>query len=740
MGALTELVTKARRGSAESKQELDEHLRPLVHGVLLAWLPHALAGPQVRGLISDAFGAILSEDARFVPTLLARVRTAAQNLARQRPDAADPVPADPALREALAILARLRKLPERERERLALRLIEGIPGPEISEALQANEREVAAELEKGLALLQEGPGAQVVQLKDDPWLWNLSGRPHPVVVRLENLLTPLRYDDAAAPEELPATHPVGVQAAPPRKSSANVPAAPAAAPTAIGVDPRRNSGANLKAAPPAEPTDPPTQALLFGDDDETGERTEAALEDPRRKNPFAQQPSTIAAQDLPAAAQVNPYAGMPSTVAANDLPAAARVGGEGGPVPQVAAKRPTGAGAPRASNPGAVPQPAAGVRPTAEAPPSKPSISLADDDANDTTGMQPPGALQRAPKAVGEQPTGMMQSLGGAGESPTRVQPVAAPVAWRSVLFAEDDDEASITLPVPERNRLLRKKGVWRGRAPFILAGMMGTLAIAVAWVAVSSSQRRATRMWNLVPVTVAATDLSEGTVVTEDKISTRAVPEHFVTASVVKPDGYSYVVGQKLLVPVQAGDPLLWSHFEMAQATERLARRVLKRARAMSIVTDRATSVGGWVRPGDWVDVIVSLRDGPKSGTRSAVTLVQDVPVIATGKISEKTNYGILSPSQREYVHVSLLVLPEEAEMLFLAQEVGKFKLTLRSEGDHETNRDGYGSNAKTLLDGERVRLLQKRRLATIRIIRDTAVVPAAVPRPDRLRIEPRQ
>jgi hypothetical protein len=70
----------------------------------------------------------------------------------------------------------------------------------------------------------------------------------------------------------------------------------------------------------------------------------------------------------------------------------------------------------------------------------------------------------------------------------------------------------------------------------------------------------------------------------------------------------------------------------------------------------------------------------------------------------------------------------------------VGNIRLTLRNEDDHDVNRDGYGSSAKTLLDGARVKLLQVRRLATIQLIRDSNVVPAAVPRPDRLRIEPRQ
>jgi flagella basal body P-ring formation protein FlgA len=48
-------------------------------------------------------------------------------------------------------------------------------------------------------------------------------------------------------------------------------------------------------------------------------------------------------------------------------------------------------------------------------------------------------------------------------------------------------------------------------------------------------------------------------------------VPEQFVTTSVVKPDSASYIVDQKLLVPVQAGDPMLWSHFETKKQTDGL-------------------------------------------------------------------------------------------------------------------------------------------------------------------------
>jgi pilus assembly protein CpaB len=66
-----------------------------------------------------------------------------------------------------------------------------------------------------------------------------------------------------------------------------------------------------------------------------------------------------------------------------------------------------------------------------------------------------------------------------------------------------------------------------------------------------------------LVPVVVAAQDIPEGTAVTFDHLQQRMAPEQFVTNSVVKPHSASYIVNVRLLVPVQAGDMLLWSQFE---------------------------------------------------------------------------------------------------------------------------------------------------------------------------------
>ena len=266
--------------------------------------------------------------------------------------------------------------------------------------------------------------------------------------------------------------------------------------------------------------------------------------------------------------------------------------------------------------------------------------------------------------------------------------------------------EERLPEPRPARGSLGR-------RSPLVAAVVLGLISGTFSYSAIKKKESDVRRGWNLVPVVVAATDISEGTVVSFDMISQRSVPEQFVTSSVVKPDSASYVVNQKVLVPVQAGDPLLWSQFETTRASERLSAKIQKKARAISIEVGKSSAVGGWVRPNDHVDLIGTFKD-PRTNENVAVTLLQNVIVLATGKVTGTTNVNLIPESQRDYGNVSLMVIPEEAEILVLAQELGSLTLSLRNDDDLD-NIEGGRATINTLLSGERIRLLRDIRLKTL-------------------------
>jgi pilus assembly protein CpaB len=63
--------------------------------------------------------------------------------------------------------------------------------------------------------------------------------------------------------------------------------------------------------------------------------------------------------------------------------------------------------------------------------------------------------------------------------------------------------------------------------------------------------------------------------------------------------------------------------------------------------------------------------------------------------------------------------VIPEEAEILVLASELGGLTMSLRNEDDVDVIEERGRATINTLLSGERTRVLQQKRFNTIQVIR---------------------
>jgi pilus assembly protein CpaB len=128
------------------------------------------------------------------------------------------------------------------------------------------------------------------------------------------------------------------------------------------------------------------------------------------------------------------------------------------------------------------------------------------------------------------------------------------------------------------------------------------------------------------------------------------------------------------------------------------LAFKIPKGYRAFAVSVDEISGVGGHVRPGNYVDVmgIFDFGDERKADQR-AVTLLQNVYVLAAGddlgqavpvNISGRDE-GLLQKELMEqqvttrekiYRSVTVMLTPDEAQKVMLAQEVGALTLSLRS------------------------------------------------------------
>jgi pilus assembly protein CpaB len=249
---------------------------------------------------------------------------------------------------------------------------------------------------------------------------------------------------------------------------------------------------------------------------------------------------------------------------------------------------------------------------------------------------------------------------------------------------------------------------MFKGKTALVVALALGLGAALLAYNTLKRHEDNLTRQWTLTTVVVASQDIPEGSVLDYDMVAKMDTPEQFVTASVVQPKNVSQIVGQKVMVPLQRGDPILWNHFYSDGFTERMSRIVNKRGRAFSLDIAGSKGVAGWVRPADHVDILGTFKD-PKNDQLTSVTLLQNVVVLATGAISGTTNFNALDKSEKGYGSVTLEVFPEEAEILSLAAELGNLRLTLRNPEDIATMEERNMSTIQTIMTGERLKTFQE-------------------------------
>lgn len=163
------LVRAARQGDRVAFERLYGDFAATIHGVLVAHVPRSEVDDLMQEVFLQAFRQLpgLRDDDSFRAWLLAICRNRAHDFHRRRrgavvaldPEADAAAPSEPGggddANEAGRVLAVLQQLPEAYRETLALRLVEGMTGPEIAERTGLTAGSVRVNLHRGMKLLRE---------------------------------------------------------------------------------------------------------------------------------------------------------------------------------------------------------------------------------------------------------------------------------------------------------------------------------------------------------------------------------------------------------------------------------------------------------------------------------------------------------------------------------------------------------------------------------------------------------
>jgi pilus assembly protein CpaB len=146
-------------------------------------------------------------------------------------------------------------------------------------------------------------------------------------------------------------------------------------------------------------------------------------------------------------------------------------------------------------------------------------------------------------------------------------------------------------------------------------------------------------------------------------------------------------VVGTLVREAILAGEPVLKSKLVHAGQAGVMAVTLDAGMRAMAVPLTAESAVGGFILPGDHVDIVVSRQLDPSSasgglggGKRVVASVVlNNVRVLAI----DQNNAGPQKTVAEVGATATVEVSPEQAEQLVIAKGVGQLTLVLRSYAD---------------------------------------------------------
>ncbi len=182
------------------------------------------------------------------------------------------------------------------------------------------------------------------------------------------------------------------------------------------------------------------------------------------------------------------------------------------------------------------------------------------------------------------------------------------------------------------------------------------------------------------IQVVAAAKDLPTGTVLEMAHFAPAKIPEKFVQPYAVR--NPKDLVGKVTIAPMAEGEQVLLNKVRSANevSAEATLSGVLQQGkRAVTIAVESVTGVGGFVRPGDAVDVLWTLSLNGAGAQPQVVTwvLFQDTPVLAVGH--EMLGRATKTEETSSQYNVTLALTPQDPSFLLFAREQGRIQLSLR-------------------------------------------------------------
>lgn len=233
-------------------------------------------------------------------------------------------------------------------------------------------------------------------------------------------------------------------------------------------------------------------------------------------------------------------------------------------------------------------------------------------------------------------------------------------------------------------------------------AALIGIVAAIFAFTAtqqyaqdqVTAEREKILPRGGLAEVLVAARELQVGEKLSAENLAVRQIPREWALSDSLSPSDFELVDQATLAHRLTAGSPVMQAHLQRAASTEPPTVRLEAGYRAISIPVDEVSSVGGFIRPGDRVDLwaptpmvspdnnaeALAMITAKAPGVhRPARLIAANLKVIATGQRLE--GHVDQTTAQEGFSYASLtLAVPASIAAIVLGEQLqGRLSIALR-------------------------------------------------------------
>lgn len=223
-----------------------------------------------------------------------------------------------------------------------------------------------------------------------------------------------------------------------------------------------------------------------------------------------------------------------------------------------------------------------------------------------------------------------------------------------------------------------------------ILAILFGLISVLGVNYLIRTKQVVIKEPINYIKVVTAINDIPAHIKVSAEMVTLSDIPEQSVTVEVFS--SVEEVVGATTNAMIYKGEALVKNRLitEENKATASLAYRVPENMRAVSVPVNEVSGVAGYIIEGDRVDLVVSYASPEITENAPIVyTQFQNLEVLAVGHAKRTAEEQNGLPNS-----LTLLVRPEQAEVLSYAMGNGAIQLTLRNPADETINNLEFFNN----------------------------------------------